>query len=167
MNHSLFGRGDRISLYPMKMEELEKMRILRNRNRHSFVTSKEITRDGQRRWYENYLNRENDYLFSVYYQGNWVGAVSIYNVDPKQSMAEFGRLMIDKELAGTGGLGIETTKVVCQIAVQQLGIQTIELEVYADNIPAQITYLKSGFIPEELFFDGEGRRMLRMKYQQT
>lgn len=165
MNHSFFKEGERISLYPLKMEELEKMRALRNRNRHSFVTSKEITRDGQREWYEGYLNRENDYLFSVYYQGNWVGAVSIYDVDPIEGSAEFGRLMIDREAAGTGGLGVEVTKAACQIAFQQLGVQAIELEVYADNIPAQITYLKSGFIPEELCLDGEDRRMLRMKCQ--
>lgn len=163
MNHTFFEEGEQISLYPLKMEELEKMRALRNRSRHSFVTSKEITGEEQRRWYESYLNRENDYLFSVYYRESWIGAVSIYDVDPIEEKAEFGRLMIDREAAGAGGLGAEATKTACQIAFQQLGIKTIELEVYADNIPAQITYLKSGFVPEELFLDGEGRKMLRMK----
>lgn len=166
MIHSFCKKGEKISLSPLKAEELEEMRNLRNRCRHSFVTSKEITEEGQRQWYESYLSRENDYLFSVYYQGKWVGAVSVYDVDPAQGRAEFGRLMIDREVTGTGGLGVEATKVACQIAFQQLGIKTIELEVYADNIPAQITYLKSGFIPEELFFDKEGRRMMRMKQEE-
>lgn len=162
MNHSIFGDGEKISLRPLNAEELEKMRILRNRNRHSFVTEKEITKEGQKRWYEDYLNRKNDYVFSVYYQGNWVGTVSIYQVNPIQSKAEFGRLMIDRDLTGTGGIGVEAAKAACKIAFQKLGVQTIELEVYADNIPAQITYLKTGFIPEELLLDGEGRKMLRM-----
>ena len=165
MNHSYFLKGTRISLYPLKAAELEQMRSLRNQKRHCFISSEIITAAEQRKWYESYLDRENDYLFSIYINEKWIGTVSIYNVDPVGAKAEFGRLMIDREAAGSGGLGVEATRMACRIAFERLGIHRVTLEVYVDNIPAQITYLKAGFIPVELILDGEGQKLLRMECQ--
>lgn len=165
MKHCYSMRGERVFLRPLEGEDLERMRILRNRNRHFFVSSDEITEEAQQRWYEAYLIRENDYMFSIFYRELWVGVVSLYAVNLKCGQAEFGRLMIDREAAGVGGLGVDTTRTACKIAFEQLNIQTVILEVYADNAAAQITYLKAGFIPEGMTCDAAGQKMVQMRWK--
>lgn len=162
MKHSYHISSGRVQLFPLAIEDIEKMRRLRNQNRHCFVFSGEITSDAQTRWYESYLSKENDYMFSVLYNGRWIGVVSIYDVDRVNAVAEFGRLLIDRNIAGIGGLGVDTTRAACEIAFSQLGINKIILEVYADNVAAQITYLKAGFVSTDMFEDDSGRKMLRM-----
>ncbi len=154
----------RVVLKSMTEEDIEKMRILRNKNRLFFIHSDEITKDAQRQWYGAYLLRENDYLFSVFYEEKWIGAVSIYDVDIEQSKAEFGRLLIDRAAAGVGGLGVDTTQAACQIAYKELGICTIVLEVYEDNEAAKCTYLKAGFVPVGTLCDHTGQKLIQMKF---
>lgn len=163
MNHFYSMNGEKVILRPLEAGDLERMRILRNQNRHFFVSSDEITEEAQRRWYETYLTRENDYLFSIFYQEHWVGAVSLYEVDQNSGQAEFGRLMIDRKAAGVGGLGVDAARTACKIAFEQMNIQTVTLEVYADNVAAQITYLKAGFVPEEMVCNETGKKMVQMR----
>lgn len=163
MEHSYTIKGKYVTLCPLKAEELEQMRNLRNRNRCFFVSQEEITEDGQRRWYQKYLVRENDYMFSVVYQERWIGVASIYDVDRIKGRGEFGRLMIDREVAGVGGLGLDVTRTACRFACEQLKLRTVELEVYADNIPAQITYLKAGFRYTGWTREEGGRQMVEME----
>lgn len=153
---------NRVTLCPMSAEDIEKMRILRNKCRQFFVCSEKITEEGQQQWYKTYLTRKNDYLFSVFYQEKWVGAASIYNVDRQRGCAEFGRLMIDRDAAGTGGLGLDTTQAACRIAFESLGVHTVTLEVYEDNEAAKATYLKAGFTAVKTFCDKSGRNMIQM-----
>jgi len=164
VEHSYTIKGEYVTLCPLKAEKLEQMRNLRNRNCRFFVSQEKVTEDGQRRWYQKYLVRENDYMFSVVYQERWIGVASIYDVDRIKGRGEFGRLMIDRAVAGAGGLGLDATRTACRFACEQLKLRTVELEVYADNIPAQITYLKAGFLPTELLFDGKSRKMVRMEW---
>lgn len=166
MKHEYVLAYGRVILRPLEMEDAEKMRILRNKNRRFFVCSEEITEEQQQQWYKTYLNRKNDYLFSVFYQEKWVGTVSLYDVDTEQSCAEFGRLMIDRDAAGIGGLGLDATQAACRIAFEDLGIHTVKLEVYEDNEAAKATYLKAGFAPVETFCDNSGQKMIRMELTQ-
>lgn len=156
----------RIVLKSMAEEDIEKMRLLRNKNRLYFIHSEEITEEAQKQWYEAYLLRDDDYLFSVFYQEKWVGAVSIYHVDQKQDKAEFGRLMIDRTAASVGGLGVDATQAACQIALEQLGIHTVVLEVYEDNEAAKITYQKAGFVSTGTICDKAGQKVIQMELQQ-
>ena len=161
----LFTNG-RIVLKSMVAEDIEKMRLLRNKNRLYFIHPEEITEEAQKQWYEAYLLKNDDYLFSVFYQEKWIGTVSIYHVDQKQDKAEFGRLMIDRTAAGVGGLGVGATQAACQIALEQLGIHTVVLEVYEDNEAAKITYQKAGFVPTRTVCDEAGQKLIQMELRQ-
>lgn len=160
MKHSYCAASGAVELRPLVEAETENLRQLRNRSRHMFIFSGEITPEGQQAWYVQYLGAPGDYMFSVYYQNRWIGAVSIYEV--KDGCAEFGRLLIDRDAAGRGGLGVDATRAACKIAFEQLGVERIALEVYCDNPAAQITYLKAGFRPISIFSNNGKRPMIHM-----
>jgi RimJ/RimL family protein N-acetyltransferase len=163
MKHNYTGEYGGIRLCPLAVEDIEKMRLLRNKNKKCFVYSKEISAEKQKKWYTEYLNKKNDYMFSVFADGAWTGAVSIYDVDATNGTAEFGRLMIDRTAADRGGLGYEATVCACRIAFRCLCMRKIRLEVYADNEPAKKTYLKAGFTSVGERFDDFGEKMLLME----
>lgn len=152
-----------IRLVPLSAEDSEKMRVLRNRNRHCFVYSGEIGKKAQAAWYESYLNRPDDYMFSVIYEpaGAWIGAVGFYDIADGE--AEFGRLLVDGAAVGKRGLGVIVTKAACQIGFEQMGLHRIRLEVYADNTAAIKTYERAGFSRFGEYKDDTGRPMLRME----
>lgn len=145
MNHSLRDRYNRVSLEPLKIYEIEKMRKLRNENREWFISKEIITSTQQREWYNNYLKKENDFMFSVYYKNTdiWIGVVGLYDILNRE--AEFGRIMIDGKLVNEKGLGLEATICVCKIGFSKLDIDKIKLEVFSNNFSAINTYKKAGF----------------------
>ena len=147
MKHEYISSYGRVQIKPLTWEEAEQMRLLRNRNNSNFFDAKEITIEMQKKWYENYLTTEGDFMFSVFLKDTdqWVGAVSIYHVDLQSMTGEFGRLLIDKEKTEQRGLGVDTTYAACKFAFEKLGLKMVHLEVYADNLAALKTYEKSGF----------------------
>lgn len=166
MRHTLHGAYGAVTLRPLEREDIEFVRVLRNRNRESFLYSQEISSPAQQQWYDRYLQEPGDYMFAVCLQGRLVGAAAIYQVDCAAGTAEFGRLMIDRKAAGMGGLGLETTRAVCGIALEQLGIHTVVLEVYADNEAAKVTYQRAGFIPVGTACDSTGKKVIQMERNQ-
>ena len=83
MRHDLSLTARTVTLRPLAQEDLEELRILRNRSSERFIHKAQIGPEEQRRWYHSYLDREGDYMFSVCHRpdGAWVGAVGIYDVD--------------------------------------------------------------------------------------
>jgi len=160
MKQSYFAKYKSIKIKPLIYENIEDMRILRNKNRNFFVSSKEISSEQQEKWFQNYIVKEDDYLFSVFYEDIWIGTVSIYDI--KDDCAEFGRLMIDKTKVNKKGLGMESTICVCNLAFEKLGIKNIHLEVYKDNIAAIKTYQCARFSIVGECIDNYGRPMLNM-----
>lgn len=164
MRHEYSSAYGRVILRPLKLEDAETLRVLRNQNRDKFVSTAEITAEAQSAWYSRYLERAGDYMFSVYDQrsSQWVGAVGIYDVDVKTGLAEFGRLLIGREFIPERGLGTDATRAACKFAFDQLGLKELRLEVYHNNVPALVTYLKSGFLPYALEAVEDGRRLVHM-----
>lgn len=165
MKHEYTAAFGRTELRPLGVEDAERLRLLRNRNSGRFVDTTEITAESQRIWYSHYLERIGDYMFSVYHQptGVWIGAAGIYDVNAADGSAEFGRLLIGRNLAPERGLGTDTVKALCGFAFRQLGLERLRLEVYHDNAAALITYLKAGFLPVCLEDCSDGRRLLHME----
>ena len=166
MQHTLYETCGAVTLCPLKEEDIEFVRILRNTTKDSFLYSQEVSSFEQQKWYAQYLRTPGDYMFVVCFQGRRVGAAAIYQVDTEKKTAEFGRLMIDREAAGVGGLGVKTTQAVCKIALEQLGIHTVVLEVYEDNEAAKITYQRVGFIPVGITLDRTWKKIIQMKLEQ-
>ena len=166
MLHSLSGEYNRVILKPFTVADCEKMRNLRNRNRKWFVYSKEICMEDQKVWFEEYQRSSNNVMFSVFHKksGLWIGAVSLYNIYAQQ--AEFGRLLIDKDVVNEKKLGLDTTICACQIGFGQLNLLCIKLEVFTNNIAAIRTYENSGFIRIGNLVIEDGREMILMELTQ-
>ncbi len=161
MEHNYNHSYNHIRISPLKKENIEDMRILRNKHRLCFVFSELITSDAQNKWYNSYLKKSNDYVFSVYFNNIWIGVCSIYNIT--DNIAEFGRLLIDKSKVNEKHLGLNTTLCACDFAFKQLGVNKIRLRVYETNIPAYKTYIKAGFVPYSDSFDSNGQKLIDME----
>ena len=146
---------------PVRENEQVRLRLLRSsdlqltlhwRNqdhiRRWFFHSDLITPEQHTRWFEQYAERDDDFVFvieDVQNGGQPVGQVALYHVDWQQSRAEFGRLMIGEDSAAGKGLAFTATQLTLQIAFQSLGLREVYLEVYADNSRAIAIYTRAGF----------------------
>jgi len=146
MLHTISDVHGRVSLYPLKLEHIEEMRIIRNKNRMCFIYSDIITEKEQIQWYNRYITKNDDYMFSIIRNNDnkFIGAVGLYDITDK--VAEFGRLMIDKEIVNEKGFGCDVLQCICKIGFDQLNLEKISLEVFEDNLPAYKTYIRAGFM---------------------
>lgn len=113
-----------------------------------FVHSKVISPDQHQKWYEQYSQRDDDYVFIIEEKQNFqkpVGQVSIYKIDWNCRSAEFGRLLIGEQKAQRKGIAKEATGLLLNYAFTTLGIDEVELLVKKDNKPAIAIYRSLGF----------------------
>lgn len=138
---------NKILLKSMSYDECQKYRILRNKEdvKRWFIDKDIISEETQYAWYKKYLESDNDCMFSIYYDGIFVGGNAIYNIDFAKREAEYGRLLLSQEIVGGKGVGKIVTNLASIIAKQSIGLKRLYLEVYADNVPAIKTYKYVGF----------------------
>jgi len=161
MKQSFFMTLDNIELHPLEIGDIEQLRILRNQNRQCFVYAEEISKNDQYAWYEKYLVTPGDYMFSIYYQQQWIGAVALYNA--VNGEAEFGRLVIDRKKVDRGGLGVQVARAACKFGFEELRLVRIYLEVFDDNVAARKTYERTGFHYTGRTREEGGRQMVEME----
>lgn len=167
MLHNLIKKFQNILLKPLLKEEIEILRILRNKegNRKCFIYQREISKEEQEKWYQKYLEKEDDVMFAAYLDNieTPVGYVALYDIDKDNKSCEFGRILVDKDKVKEKGIGYLITRCCCNIAVEELGMERIYLEVFSDNIPAIKTYLKAGF-EEKKKYVKDDREIIYMEY---
>ncbi|MBQ4105732.1 MAG: GNAT family N-acetyltransferase [Clostridia bacterium] len=161
MKHNFYNSYGKIDLRPIGIDDIESLRLLRNKHRNCFIYSDIITAEAQQDWYYKYLSKPDDYVFSVFMGDKWIGSVSIYNIENRE--AEFGRLLIDSNSINEKGLGLSVTLCVCKLAFSQMNISRIVLQVYEDNISAYKTYIRAGFKTFGHSFDSNGKKLLDME----
>lgn len=146
MKHNLQVQSGNILICPMTSDDSEQYRRIRNQNenRKWFVDSKTISSEVQRTWFNGYLEKSDEYMFSIYSSGILVGGCSLYCVDKRIRSAEFGRIAIDTNQQGKG-YGYEATLGTLKISKDMLGLESVRLFVKKDNTVAIKTYLKAGF----------------------
>lgn len=167
MKHDFSLNTVRLNIKPLKDKDIELLRILRNRaeNRICFVSSGVISKKNQEQWFEKYLNKRNDIMFSIFLNDNdsWIGAGALYNVNMDKNEAEFGRIIIDKKIIGTErGIGTEAIKAICDIGFNEMQLGIIKLEVFKKNISAIKAYKKVGFVISGEIQDNVGQEMYCM-----
>lgn len=134
-----------IHIRRLEKEDIEFLRLLRNKHCKSFIYSKTISRIAQEEWYKEYCKKQNDYMYTVFSDSvNCpIAFAALYNIDKKK--AEFGRLLVDRTLYSKPGLGKFILKYLINEAKHRLAIDTIYLEVFSNNIAALKTYIYCGF----------------------
>jgi len=73
-----------------------------------------------------------------------IGNCGLHGVDPKNRSAVFGIFIGDKDYWDKG-YGTDTTRTLLRFAFGELGLNRVELEVYAYNPRAMRAYEKAGF----------------------
>lgn len=152
-----------IVLKPLVVEDIELLRQLRNLNdiRKNFVYDKYIDEESQKKWFVNYLEVNNDLMWSVFFQEEWCGAVAVYDIDLEKKEAEFGRIMLCPSIQGTG-LGKKIIKGVLDYCKNMLNLRRIVLSVKVNNIPAIKSYLDTGF---EFIEKKEGYYLMSLRFK--
>ena len=154
MKHDYRYDGEGLLLRPLEEKDIESLRLLRNRpeNRIWFFDSDLITPEGQRAWFERYLTKENDYMFSVFLPeapDAFVGAVALYDYEPETNSFEVGRLLLDSKNMPRYGMGIELVAAVCKLA-EQIGERKRErrlrARVSSDNERSLCCFVNNEFI---------------------
>ena len=142
--------GPRVSLRLTTREDLAKTLAWRNQNRvrEMFIYSAIIEMEGHKKWFESYLERDNDLLFMISETSEPQAAIvqiGIYDIDFANKSAEFGRLMIGEETALGKGLAKEAAMLLLDFCDGTLGLESIYLEVKQSNPRARNLYTTLGF----------------------
>lgn len=136
MNHEYLFEFKRIILKPLKEEDIECLRLLRNQEKQYFITNDEISEESQKKWYQSYLNKEDDIMFKIVKREKpeeFIGAIALYDIDLEKRVSEFGRVLVDKMKAPEKGIGKEATLAVCLFGFEVLKLNKIIGEILKSN----------------------------------
>ncbi len=136
MKHSHHFEYGRVILSPLMEEDIEELRVLRNKEKLSFFTRQDIDRESQRNWYNRYLQRENDIMFKITHRDNpeeFIGAIAVYDINKTEKTAEVGRTVVDKSKMAETGIGLEATKGICLFSFVVLGVERITAQILKSN----------------------------------
>lgn len=136
MKHNHRYEYGRIILSPLEAEDIEELRIIRNKERSFFQTKEEISADSQKKWYESYLKKDDDIMFKISHRDapdDFIGAIAVYDIDWINKTAEVGRTVLDKSKNSEPGLGQDATKGICLFTFTVLGIDKIVASILKSN----------------------------------
>jgi diamine N-acetyltransferase len=148
---SCFGSGQ-IRLRLIADGDLEATLAWRNRDdaRVWFKSSAPLVLHQHRVWFEQYRERDDDYLFIVEADGNAVGQASVYNIDWQRREAEIGRFLIAPEAAAKGHMTAACSELILFCATE-FKLAYLFLEVLANNDRAIRLYRRHGFVEERRY----------------
>jgi RimJ/RimL family protein N-acetyltransferase len=97
-------------------------------------------------WFENRRKSKENLIFAILTldENKLIGNCGLHAVDLKNRGAVFGIFIGDKNYWGKG-YGTDATRTLLRFAFEQLGLNRVELEVYAFNPRAMRAYEKAGF----------------------
>lgn len=149
-NHTGPIVGKRVTLRLLELRDLAMTREWRNQDRvrMKFVTTNKLEPESHKRWFEQYLLKDDDYLFLIEETETLnkpVGQIGMYNIDREARKAEYGRLMIGEEDALGLGIAAEASRLMIEHFCRNFGIDNVYLEVKADNESAYKLYESLGF----------------------
>lgn len=136
MKHNYVFECLRVILKPLEKSDIEDLRILRNQEAQFFLNQNEISKEAQKKWYQNYLNKKDDIMFMVAKKeapNDFIGAIAAYDIDWEKKECEVGRTVIDKVKAPEKGIGTDATKAVCAFCFEILKMKKIKGVVLKDN----------------------------------
>jgi diamine N-acetyltransferase len=149
LNISSIKKG-RIHLRLLEESDLPMTLKWRNQDhiRKWFIHSEVLSIKQHQKWFDEYLKKDNDYLFIIEESmdvNRPVGQISLYNIDWASHCAEYGRLIIGEADACGKGIAKEASLMLLNYAFTILKIKGIYLEVFENNYSAIAVYRACGF----------------------
>ncbi|MGH9387142.1 MAG: GNAT family N-acetyltransferase [Vicinamibacterales bacterium] len=141
----------RIRLRLLQEADLPMTMAWRNQEgiRQWFFTSHPITKEEHRRWFNQYSQRDDDFVFVIEETETFhkpVGQAAIYRVDWAGGSAEFGRMMIGEPVAKRQGLARLATDTLTSYALHTWRLREVDLKVRSTNVAAVALYQRCGFL---------------------
>lgn len=132
--------------------DLEELRIWKNLNKSSFFYQKEISADEQKKWFEGYINRENDYIYIIeecvddIYKHK-IGCIG-FRVQEGNVIDIYNVIRGNKSMADTTML--QAMHLLIAYIEKKFTRYEIKCDVLNDNI-AKKWYEKCGFVVKECY----------------
>lgn len=148
-----FGNGN-ISLRLLTESDLGHILAWRNRDDAKvwFKDSRVISMEQHKRWFEKYIEKENDFHFIIEVNKTAVGQASVYHICREKREAEIGRFLVAPDHEGKGYIKQACSELI-KLCRDDLKLSYIFLEVIENNEKAAALYKKNGF-SEEKRYDG-------------
>jgi RimJ/RimL family protein N-acetyltransferase len=121
-------------------------------NRRWFFTTDPIPLDAHRRWFEQYRDRNDDFVFVIEETETLkrtVGQLSLYRIEWDTGRAEFGRLLIGDAEAKGLGLAQLATACLTDEALTSWGLREIRCVCRTVNTRAIAVCAACGFVAQE------------------
>lgn len=121
-------------------------------NRRWFFTTDPIPLDVHQRWFEQYRNRDDDFVFVIEETESLkrpVGQLSLYRIEWDTGRAEFGRLLIGDPEAKGLGLAQLATACLTDEALTRWRLREIRCECRTVNTRAIAVCAACGFVAQE------------------
>ncbi|MGB9736103.1 MAG: GNAT family N-acetyltransferase [bacterium] len=138
-----------LSLVTAQKEDIENLRIWKNKNREFFFYKNIITKEAQKIWFKEYLNRPDDYMFIVKVDGTSVGCMG-FRLLQNKTLDIYNVILGDKSYEKKGYMSI-ALKTMCNYAFDTYKLP-VTVKVLKEN-PAVKWYQKKGFIIKQTFED--------------
>jgi diamine N-acetyltransferase len=145
-----FGKGS-VQLRLLQEPDLDLTLQWRNREdaRVWFKTSDVISSERHRSWFQQYSDRDDDFVFVVESRGVAVGQVSVYSINRAERSAEVGRFLAAPEAQGFGLLNLACAELL-RFCAETLKLNQVYLEVKQRNERAIRLYKRNGFCEEQV-----------------
>lgn len=165
----LMKKGERVNLRLIEEKDIDWLRETRNKYRESFFDSAEISNEQQRMWYRDYKELGTDRMYIVELKDSTpIGTIAIYNIDIGRRTAKLGRFLLMAEYRGKG-YAEEAAKLAVDIAMNDIRLFKLNVEVYLENMDAIAIYARVGFktgkpviILEKISHDQNWQKPLRL-----
>lgn len=163
-------QGNVIDLRFMNEEDTDRIVKWRNTEfvRRNFIYRGFFTRQGHENWIRTMVDTGKVIQFMILRKtdGRPVGSVYLRDIDRTHGKAEYGIFIGEEEALGKG-YGTEAAKMMIAYAFHEEGLHKLMLRVLAENVRAQRSYEKAGFVKEaylkdEVFLDGRYQDVIYM-----
>ncbi len=168
--HKYCKKNKNVFIRPLDKNDIESLRKWRNDKTNTIFLSSipYITKEMQNNWYENYLHREDELIFAIEEMklfNRIVGSLSLYNIE--NGKCTFGKLLIGDKATRKHGIGKLAMEAAIDVAINQLKVTIITLDVYKENDIAFNLYKNMGFSVINEHEDKFGRKEYTMEYRKN
>ena len=159
MEHKFSCVINNIYIRPLNAYDIESLRKWRNMEENSAYLKRiaYIRQQEQLDWFNKY-KRDNSTIYFAIEENKilncLIGSASLYNFcDGK---AEFGKFLIGHKEAHGKKAGVNALKAIIKVGFEQIGLSSIILHCYKDNVSALKVYREVGFsIEDEKYISGK------------
>jgi len=129
-----------VTLRSINETHIERLRKWKNKHRKAFFFRETISRQMQHEWFQEYLDRADDYMFVVQFKGMTIGCMGFRYIDGE---VDIYNVMLGIAAMGKRGIMGQALHILCNYA-QQKYQSLISVKVLQDN-PAIAWYKCNGF----------------------